>query len=120
MRVIVCGGRNYRNEVFIWRTLDRLHSRYHFTDFMQGGADGADKIAGDWAKTKPELNGRCWVCRADWRMHGKSAGPIRNSRMLEWEPDLVIAFPDFYSKGTWDMVRKAKNADVGTIVVYEE
>jgi hypothetical protein len=37
--------------------------------------------------------------------------------MLTWKPDLVVAFPGPQSKGTWDMVNKAKAAGVETIVI---
>lgn len=114
MRVIVCGGRKYRNEAFIWRTLDKLHAERQFTAFMQGGAAGADRIAKEWANTKQGLNR--WVCKADWDKYGKAAGPLRNARMIEWKPDLVVAFPDPDSKGTWDMVERARAAGVEVIV----
>lgn len=118
MRVIVCGGRDYRNGAFIWRKLDELHSAKKFTALMQGGATGADHIAKEWASTKIGLER--WVCKADWEKHGKAAGPIRNAKMLEWKPDLVVAFPDpeTESRGTWNMVKLAREAGVETIV-YE-
>jgi hypothetical protein len=37
---------------------------------------------------------------------GPAAGPIRNQRMLDWGPDLVVAFAG--GKGTADMVRRAR------------
>lgn len=47
-----------------------------------------------------------------------AAGGIRNKQMLnEGKPDLVIAFPTENSKGTWDMVRRAKRAGIETVVV---
>lgn len=108
MRVLVCGGRDFANEAYIWRSLDRLHAEKPITALMQGGARGVDTIAGAWARTKPEI--QRFVCRADWEKHGKAAGPKRNARMLEWEPDLVVAFPG--GRGTADMVRRAEAAGV--------
>jgi hypothetical protein len=108
MKVVVCGGRDYHNAALIWRTLDRLHKETPFTDLMQGGARGADKHAKEWAATNPEI--KRWVCRAQWDRDGKAAGPIRNSKMVGWKPDLVIAFPG--GKGTDDMVKKALLAGI--------
>lgn len=114
MKVLVCGGRNFDNIAFIWRTLDRLHEDTPISELIHGGARGADTIAGDWAKTKPVKR---WICKADWEKHGKSAGTRRNARMLEWEPDLVVAFPG--GRGTADMVRRSKEAGVKVIEVNQ-
>ena len=65
-------------------------------------------LANEWAKTKAEI--KRWVCKADWDKHGKSAGPIRNARMLGWKPDVVVAFPG--DVGTRDCVSKAKAAGI--------
>jgi hypothetical protein len=108
MKVLICGGRHFTDTAFVWTMLDRLHTEAPFTAIMQGGADGADYLANEWAKTKPEV--QRYVCKADWKKYPKAAGPIRNARMLEWKPDLVVAFPG--SKGTADMVRRAREAGV--------
>jgi len=99
MRVIVCGGREFSNIAFMWSKLDDLHSERHFTHFMQGGAPGADLLAKEWARTKAGLIR--YECKAKWKELGKAAGPIRNRRMMEWLPDLVVGFPDPQSVGTW-------------------
>jgi hypothetical protein len=60
---------------------------------------------------------------ADWNTHGRTAGPIRNSRMLaEGKPDLVLAFTHDLSKsiGTRDMVTKARAAGVRVVVLPEK
>lgn len=45
---------------------------------------------------------------ADWTVDGNAAGPRRNIRMLEAErPDLVLAYPDPDSRGTWHCVKQA-------------
>lgn len=108
MRVLVCGGRHFSNVAFIWAALDRLHGEHRFTAMIQGGAMGSDFHANEWAKTKPEIERH--VCRADWRSYGRAAGPVRNARMLEWKPDLVVAFPG--GRGTADMVAQATAAGV--------
>lgn len=111
MRVIVCGGRNFRSPAQVFDHLDRLHAVFRFTELMQGGATGVDTMARDWAATRPEI--KRYVCRADWKTHGRAAGPIRNAKMLEWKPDLVVAFPG--GPGTSNMVTQAKAAGVKTI-----
>jgi hypothetical protein len=51
---------------------------------------------------------RHWKSGANWKEHGKAAGPIRNGNMLDEagdEPLLVIAFKG--GRGTADCVRQA-------------
>lgn len=111
MKVIVCGGRNFRSPAQVFKKLDEIHAATPITALMQGGATGADSFARDWAATKPEV--QRFVCRADWDRWGNAAGPMRNARMLEWKPDMVVAFAG--GTGTADMVRKAENAGVKVV-----
>lgn len=110
MRVLICGGRDFTNVAYVWTHLDRIHAETPITEIITGGAPGADTIANDWGKTK-RINR--FVCKADWEQHGRSAGPKRNARMLEWKPDLVIAFPG--GRGTADMVRRSTEAGVKVV-----
>lgn len=114
MKVIVCGGRDFANVAFMWGKLDRLHAERPFTALMQGGAWGADRLAQEWAISKGLSR---YVCHAKWKQYGKAAGPKRNAHMLEWKPDLVVAFPTEKSVGTWDMIRQARAAGVETLIV---
>lgn len=107
MRAIVCGGRDYANEKHIHETLSNLG----VTFVIEGGASGADKAAAKWAYYN-EVPNRCFP--ADWKAHGRAAGPIRNKQMLEvGKPDVVIAFPG--GKGTENMVKQAEKAGVKVI-----
>src|SRR5258707_10540748 len=110
-RVLVCGGREYENAAFLFRMLDSLHVLHQFRDLMQGGARGADALAKRWAGKHPEIVQ--WEYKAEWNKYGKAAGPIRNRRMLEWLPDLVVAFPG--DTGTANMVEQARAAGVEVI-----
>jgi hypothetical protein len=110
-RRLVCGGRGFDDAEFLFRTLDALHREHQFREFMQGGARGADALAKDWAMTKAEI--KLFEYRADWKCYGNAAGPVRNQRMLEWGPDLVVAFAG--GTGTVGMVALARAADVPVI-----
>src|ERR1700730_8178645 len=102
--LLVCGGRNFDDVAFLFRTLDDLHRQHQFREIMQGGARGADALAKQWAKTHPDI--KRWEFKVDWKRYGPAAGPIRNQRMLDWGPDLVVAFAG--GKGTGDMLRRAR------------
>lgn len=106
MRVLVCGGRNFRSPAQVWQELDRINAETPITALIQGGATGADQFAREWAATKPNIER--FVSRADWDAHGNAAGPIRNTRMLQWKPDMVIAFAG--GRGTTNMCKQATDA----------
>lgn len=119
MRVLVCGGRDFADRALMSRTLapyrpkSALSASEHI--IIHGGAPGADTLAGEWVEV---FGGRQRIFPADWKVHGKAAGPIRNQRMLdEGKPDLVIAFPG--GRGTADMVRRAKAAGVQVLEIAE-
>lgn len=123
MRILVCGGRDYSDNAKVYATLDAITPRTVPDEFgndmpdnvtiIHGGARGADSLADDWAVVN-------WcavdVYTADWKKHGRSAGPMRNARMLsEGKPDLVVAFPG--GRGTADMVRRSRAAGVAVTEV---
>lgn len=100
MKVVVTGGRNYNDFVLLDLYLRGLSP----THIYVGDATGADALARSWA----ELNKvKITVFYADWKLNGKRAGPIRNTKMLVAAgPDAtVLAFPG--GRGTSDCVSKA-------------
>lgn len=125
MRLIVCGSRTFSDRAVINSVLNGLWwprpaESVTTLTVIEGGATGADSIAGEWADRVGGV--RRETVTADWRKHSSSAGPIRNRKMLEEHGhiDLVIAFvnkPLERSKGTFDMVRCARAAGVPTWVV---
>jgi hypothetical protein len=106
MRVLVCGGRDYRNISAVRHALGALHAKRGITLIIEGGAKGADRLAREWAIA----NGIPFETEdADWKKYGKAAGPIRNGVMLaKYAPEGVVAFPG--NDGTADMVAKAEAA----------
>lgn len=142
-RILVCGGRDFANPIpydhssenkpamdeykFLFRTLDRVvdergwnyppdptgHNYLPDVTIISGKARGADSAAIDWA-----IVNWCPVLEfpADWKKHGRAAGPIRNQEMLDiGKPDLVIAFPG--GDGTADMVRRSKKAGIEVLEI---
>jgi hypothetical protein len=46
---------------------------------------------------------------ADWNMHGKAAGPIRNQKMIDdYRPNIALFFNLNNSRGTNDCLRRLK------------
>lgn len=108
MRLLVTGGRDYREDDLIYQALDKVHDETPVHLLIAGDARGADRIALRWAT---ERGVQYHLFGADWRRYGNLAGPIRNTAMLtRGQPDLCVAFPG--GKGTADMVRQCEKAGV--------
>lgn len=108
MRILICGGRDWKDYDTLSATLDEVHSQRHFTSVIHGNALGADYLGGVWARHNkiPVL-----AYPAEWNKFGTKAGPVRNQRMIdEGHPDLCIAFPG--GIGTNDMVRRCKKSGI--------
>lgn len=120
MRVIVCGGRDYKDDKMVRRILFWLRDQTDLEVFELAHGDcltGADALAQEW---NDEYNEETPVAKypAEWNKHNPRAmaGPIRNGEMLEdFKPDIVAAFPG--GRGTADMVRKAQEAGVTVMLV---
>ncbi len=111
MRVLVCGGRNFDDYNLLHDTLIPFVD--YGTTIIEGGAQGADRMAYDFAKWYGIHHEQFPV---KWETYGKSAGMIRNKQMLEeGEPDLVIAFPG--GKGTANMVKIARAAGIKVLEI---
>jgi hypothetical protein len=116
MIVLICGDRNWTNRVSIRKVLRQLKGLYG-RDLLviQGGAPGADTIAKEEAMA---LGITVCTYPANWAVHHRAAGPIRNAEQLKWgRPMRVFAFhPNLQrSRGTRDMVTKAERAGLKVI-----
>lgn len=142
MKILVCGGRTYgkmkgvlkgtpeyqerfdqyHNVHFVLDEFAKANSKEYKEDddwlptdieIISGMAQGADTAAVDWAVINYT---KVHEFPADWKTHGKKAGPIRNQQMIdEGNPDVVIAFPG--GVGTTDMIRKAKKHGIKVIEI---
>jgi hypothetical protein len=114
-RVLVFGGRDYREMTTLNRVLDAEHKRRKITCIIEGEMSGADRLSRKWAE---ESGIMVDPYPADWdnidrpgavvkrnsrgKLYDAAAGPFRNERMLrEGRPDLAFGFPG--GKGTRDM-----------------
>lgn len=113
------GGRDYTNHKRVFEVLSLLKPKY----LILGDANGADSLARKWAVrnfVEPQDKvaiamglkriTHYMICFADWKRLGRSAGPKRNSEMLDAEPDFVLAFPG--GRGTQNMITQAKSRGI--------
>jgi SLOG family YspA-like protein len=118
MRLLVCGDRYWNDKQLVQKVLSRLvEESPDSVTVIHGAARGADRIAGEVAKS---LGCEVVEFPAQWHSFGRAAGPIRNQKMLdEGAPSAGLAFHDNIeaSKGTADMLKRLKRANVPFFVV---
>lgn len=117
MRVIIAGGRDFNDYDLMKRKLDALLANQTGVVIVSGACPtGADKLGERYA-----LERKLPVVQhpADWKQHGKSAGPRRNEQMAQ-NADALVAFWDGKSRGTKNMIDNAEKYGLKVrVVMYE-
>lgn len=110
IRICVTGGREYNDTDKVVSVLADLIARFGYCiDVAHGDATGLDRLFGYVAKHEHDLIVKTWP--ADWDVHGRSAGPIRNRQMLtEFDPDILISFPG--GRGTAHCTAEARKRGI--------
>jgi hypothetical protein len=110
---LFCGSRD-------WKDWDRIEEDVAQLPagciVIHGGQRGADTMAG---KIAHDMG--IHVAAMPWlpKFYGKAAGPKRNAALMALMPTVGYAYPLLQSRGTWDMVRKLKRANVPVFVAHE-
>lgn len=105
MKIIIAGSRHFNNYELLKKYCNRVLSNVkEEIEIVSGTAIGADKLGEQYAL---EMGYKLSRFPADWGTFGKAAGAIRNQEMAEYS-DALIAFWDGRSRGTLDMINKAK------------
>jgi hypothetical protein len=121
MKVIICGGREFKDRYFVFKSLNEIFKSIEKTNItiISGGAAGVDRFGAEWAK---ENKTKLLEVIPKWELYGKTAGPIRNQEMLDKlskdSADFVIAFPG--GAGTNNMKKIAKDKGVKVIEIAPE
>lgn len=100
MKVIIAGSRSILNWDVVAQAIQS--APFKITEVVSGGAQGVDYLG----ECLAELHGMAVKqFPADWRAHGKAAGPIRNKQMAQYA-DGLIAIWDGDSRGTANMIHE--------------
>lgn len=100
-KIIVAGGRHFGDYFMVQLALECVAAASD--EIVSGGANGADALGERYAK---EQNHPLKIYAADWAKYGKRAGYLRNQQMAKYA-DILVAFWDGESKGTWNMIKLA-------------
>jgi YspA, cpYpsA-related SLOG family len=111
VKICIFGSRYYPDPGDVADLVARLPTG---TIVITGGAPGVDS----WAAHVAEACGlEVQIFRADWKRHGKAAGPIRNAEMVA-AADGGFAFWDRRSRGTKDCIEKFSCAEKPCTIHY--
>ncbi len=104
MKYAIIGSRTCTSPKLVFPVLQRMLRQGDI--IISGGAKGADILADEFAK---QYNYTFIKHPALWEVYGKSAGPIRNKKIID-ECDEVICFWDGKSRGTKNSLGLARQA----------
>ncbi|MFJ9029048.1 SLOG family protein [Streptomyces sp. NPDC102274] len=116
-RVLVTGSRDWEDEDLIRHQITRVWLLANLPFVVVHGAcpTGADWIAGGWVNDVAVAHLGPVIEEphpADWKTHGRAAGPIRDQRMVRLGADMCLAF---IHKGTRDATGCADLAEAAGI-----
>ena len=125
-RLLITGSRNFGDQgsfdiELIRAALKDARRKLHDAGFdrivlVHGAARGADQLAAAIGKS---MGFTLEPHPAQWSVHGKAAGPIRNKEMVDLGADLVLAFPRGSSRGTRGCMKLAAEAGIEVVNVTE-
>lgn len=107
-RLIIAGSRDLDDlESLVTLTSELVRfSRDHdlgLAGIVCGGATGMDMLG---FKLGHALGLSVWMFDADWKKHGKAAGPIRNAEMADFADACLVIHHN--TPGSLNMIRTAK------------
>ena len=102
LSTIIAGGRDYELTDSYFEHLGELPIR----EVVSGGASGVDLDGEKWAESRGIPVKKF---PADWKRHGRGAGPRRNRAMAEYA-DAVVLFPG--GRGTASMRKEAEKVGI--------
>ena len=120
--IIIAGCRSFNNYELLKAKCDEIIKKEipegYSIRIISGRARGADMLGERYAQ---ERDYKLSMFPASWDNYGKVAGIIRNRNMGDYAKKadiaLLIAFWNFESRGTKDMINYAEKIGITTIIV---
>lgn len=105
MITIISGSRDIHDYAAVEEAMRRAAlAGIEPTTVLSGAAPGVDRLGERWAK---EHGLEVVQFPADWKAHGRAAGPIRNN-LMAGRADALVAVWDGKSRGTQNMIVQAR------------
>ena len=111
MRVIIAGSRVIKDYELVKKAV--ADSKFDITEVVCGMASGVDSLGERYAK---EHGIPVAYYPAEWDVHGRRAGYIRNIEMAK-NADALIAIIRNNSPGTMHMIKEALRRGIKTYIV---
>lgn len=105
IKLAIVGSRHYNNYAEFKQVVNKFVGNT-IGEIVSGGAPGADTLAEYYAQ---EYGIKITVYKAEWNVYGRSAGPIRNAKIVK-HCDEVLAFVAPTSTGTKHTINLARQA----------
>lgn len=113
MKTIIAGSRTITSSRLLYDIIDAWHKTMPITEVVSGTAKGIDSLGEKWA----EVHGiPIRQFRPNWD-DGPKGGPERNQKMADYA-ECLIAFSVNNSRGTADMIRKAKENGLKILEIH--
>lgn len=120
-KILVTGSRHWTWVDPVLRHLyEILRASEEPVRLVHGAGPGADRIA---AEIGFVIGYEVVQYPAEWERYGRSAGPLRNQRMINAEHsrespiDLCLAMPTYDSVGTFDMIHRCERYGIRVMEV---
>ena len=111
MKIIIFGSRHLNPSIDVLHSII-VNNQVNITQIIDGGCRGIDQLGKEYGLIhKIPVT----TVAAEWNRYGRSAGPIRNAKMVELA-DMGICIWDGKSKGTLDTINKLKATGKPVIV----
>jgi hypothetical protein len=127
LRILVTGSRNWRDRETVRAAIETALGTYATIGLpvlVHGDCVGADTLAHiEWMRllsSRPGALAQPEVHRADWKLHGRAAGPIRNQQMVDAGATVCLAFPLGKSIGTRGCMAMAAKAGIPVVNYGDE
>ena len=137
--IAITGARDFADTRSVITAIDAQVARYLKQNpdedmrlYVGDCPTGADRIATAHWNFMHRQYGKPLIFVADWKNLGSTAGPARNKKMIDYGPDVLLAFvktcekpncprkpAEHPSHGTWSTIKFAQKAAIETLEYTE-